>query len=108
MEEKENVFTKITADIPRERFERVVDNFRTVDDEFTEYLEDDCCREEYLVSKEDIKEVKIQSNKYFELADIGGMRGLRATKMIPKSTLVLESEPIVSLLGTDSTPSYCS
>ena len=104
--EEGNVFSEITADIPKAKMDQVIERFRQLEDEFTEYIEGGCFSEDYL---EEAKEgLGVAGSSYYEMVDLGGMRGLRAKKLIPKSTLILESDPIVSLLGTDSTPSYCS
>ena len=85
--------------------DQVIEKFRKFEDDFTDFIEGACSGEEYM---EQSKEILVASNPYYEVVDVGGMRGLRAKKFIPKSTLILESDPIVALLGTDSTPKYCS
>lgn len=103
-----NVFVEITADIPKARYDGVIERFKEKEHEFIQYLDSQCEGEAYFggascsaTSSELIKE-------FCEISEVAGVRGLHATKIIQKSSLILESDPIVSHLGTDSTPRYCS
>lgn len=43
-----NVFAEITGDIPRERYEGVVERFRGLEHEFSQYFDSYCEGEAYL------------------------------------------------------------
>jgi hypothetical protein len=103
-----NVFAEITGDIPRARYDGVIERFKEKEHEFIQYLDSQCEGEAYLggetssaASSELLKEI-------CEVSEVAGVRGICATNLIPKSSLVLDSDPIVSHLGTDSIPRYCS
>jgi hypothetical protein len=53
-----------------------------------------CDREDFLGSKDPIKDDKIPVNEWFEMSNDNDQRGLKAKKFLPKSHLVMESEPL--------------
>ena len=59
-----NVFNLITDDIPRDKFNTIVQTFRKNEAQFTEYLDTNCNQEEYL-TKENMPEDA--QNELFEI-----------------------------------------
>ena len=100
-----NVFNLITDDIPRERFNAIVQLFKEHEAAFAEYLDKNCNQEDYLTKDNQPSE---QKSEQYEIRVQKDQRGIFAKKIIKQATIVMESDPIVAVLGTDHAKNYCS
>ncbi len=63
-------------------------------------MESGCQGEDFILNEKDREEEIVDNGEYIiEIDKVSGQRGMKAKRDIAKSSLIIESEPIVAVVG---------